>query len=306
MSAAITELTLPSSPIAIRKTKAPHEGELKTVRCVVDTDEELDIASIHREFPTVAFERSVSVGRTEPHEVVLDDFAWRGAFDFLGFDEKFEAVRPLRRLTIRGVDATGVAMEVLSRYQRVVGRRNAASSTNVFSKALLELESLWKSGRAEHRLDMDHAVDTWQWVLRLQPDAGLALQVAALFHDAARSEGSSHDRLEHRAHRLVDDDVARRGGHLARAMATRIGLTECDVARVERLIVGGDDKNTEAALLDDAESLSFLSLMSAQYADHFGLAQTRRKVAFMMGRLGEAALVKVGMFRIRPDVARLL
>ena len=32
----------------------------------------------------------------------------------------------------------------------------------------------------------DHALDVWQWVLRLSPSAGLAVQLAALFHDVGR------------------------------------------------------------------------------------------------------------------------
>jgi hypothetical protein len=292
--------------MAIRKTKSLIEGELRMIRCVVDMDEELDFSAIHREFPTIATERGAGVGRLEPFDVAMDDFAWRGAFDFLGFDEHVESARPLRRLVIRGADATGVAMEALSRYQRRVGRRNTASATGLFSAALVQLESLWEPGLEEHRLDLEHALDTWQWMLRLEPEVGLAPQIAALFHDAARHRTDDQERLEHRVHRGVGDALARLGGTLARELVEQIGLTERDAERVEALVVGAAEGDADAALLDDAEALSFLSLMSARYADHFGLAQTRRKVAFMRGRLSANAQLKLGLFRIRPDVARLL
>ena len=47
----------------------------------------------------------------------------------------------------------------------------------------------------------------------------------------------------------------------------------------------------DAVVLDDADALSFLSLMSPRYADYFGLAQTRRKVTFTLGKsTGKAKL----------------
>ena len=113
-------------------------------------------------------------------------------------------------------------------------------------------------------------------------------------------------RIEHRAHRVLDDPQAKRGGERALAILRGVGVEEEDALRVGDLVGGRVQSEPDAVVLDDADALSFLSLMSPRYADYFGLAQTRRKVTFTLGRLGPVAREKVALFRLRPDVDRLL
>jgi hypothetical protein len=282
-----------------RKLRTGAAPELSRLRLVADADEELDTARIAREFPTVTIERAETCGSGE---LVIDDFAWRGAFDFRRFDEAVEHARPIERITVRGSDAAGVACEVMARYQRLVARRNAASATPIFDAVLEAHATVF----APVRSDLEHALDTWQWMLRLEPEIGLAAQIAALVHDIDRLESDLHERIEHRAHRALDDAQAKRGGERALAILRGLGIEEDDAQRVRDLVGGYMQSEHEAAVLDDADSLSFLSLMSPRYADYFGLAQTRRKVAFTLGRLTPAAREKVALFRLRPDIDRLL
>ena len=151
---------LPLSAMTWRKTRGTVAPELSRLRLVADADEELETSTIEREFPTVAIERAESC---EKGDLVIDDFAWRGAFDFRRFDEAIEHARPLERITVRGSDAAGVACEVMARYQRLVARRNAASSTPLFDAVLEAHASLLGPVRS----DLEHAIDTWQWMLRL-------------------------------------------------------------------------------------------------------------------------------------------
>jgi hypothetical protein len=275
------------------------ERELEQIRLVADADEELDVSTIEHEFPSVLVSRAQE---RSPGDLVIDDFAWRGAFDFSWFDELVEQARPLVTIAVRGTDAAGVATEVMARYQRLVLRRNEASSMPLFDAVLDAHAALFDASLAAER---EHALDTWQWMLRLQPDIGLAAQIAALFHEVDRLDNEPHERLEHRAHRNEDIQADRGRGRVL-ALLRSIGLTEEDAALARDLISGHAMTTSEAAVLDDADALSFLSLMSPRYADHFGLAQTRRKVTFTLGRLGEAAKAKVALFRLRPDVDRLL
>ena len=60
-----------------------------------------------------------------------------------------------------------------------------------------------------------------------------------------------------------------------------------------------------SALLFAAEALSFLSLESDRYVDHFGLAQARRKTSFLLKQLTASAKQKLAFVRLRPDVERL-
>lgn len=293
------------APASGTRTKAARQfgPELATVRLVVDADDEIDTSIIAREFPTISIERAERANRGE---LTIDDFAWRGAFDSTCFDDAIEHNRPVSVIAVRGSDAVGVAREVLARFQRLVLRRNEESSSLLFDAVLdahvMLFDPSQEHGRAEH----EHALDTWQWMLRLDPAADLASQLAALLHDIDRLGGEAHDRIEHRVHRALDDAHAKRGGERALAVLRGVGVDEATAERVRDLVAGRLTTDSAAALLDDADALSFLSLGSARYADHFGQAQTRRKVSFILGRLSPAAREKVSVFRLRPDIDRLV
>jgi hypothetical protein len=286
-----------------QKVRALVEPQIRQLRLVADAEEDLDTSTIQREFPTIIVERTERCQKSE--DLVVDDFAWRGAFDFRRFDEVVEQTRPLQTIAVRGTDAAGVAVEVLARYQRLIMRKNRASSSPLFDAVLDAHASLYDVSQSLVRADLEHALDTWQWLLRIEPNIGLAPQVAALFHDIDRLECEPQERIEHRAHR-VDDAQAKRGGERVFAILRSLGVDESDAARVRALVNGRAHEDADAALLEDADALSFLSLMSPRYADYFGLAQTRRKVTFTLGRLGPVAREKVALLRLRPDVDRLV
>lgn len=286
-----------------RKAPSTQRPEIVRLVLVADEDEELDTSTFTREFPTITVERAE---RCAADDLIIDDFAWRGAFDFRRFDEAVENARPLSHVVVRGSDAAGVAIEVMARYQRLVVRRNEASSTPLFDAILEAHASLFDPSSPVLRADLEHALDAWQWMLRIAPNIGLAPQIAALFHDIDRLDGEPQERVEHRAHRVLDDPQAKRAGERALAILRGVGVEEEVAARASDLVAGGVCSEPDALVLDDADALSFLSLMSPRYADYFGLAQTRRKVSFTLGRLGPVAREKVSLFRLRPDVDRLL
>ena len=115
----------------------------------------------------------------------------------------------------------------------------------------------------------------------IKPDAGLVPQLAALFHDADRLASDPQERIEHRAHRALDDAQAKEGGERAASVLRGAGVADEDALRVRDLVAGRLQGEPDAALLDDADGLSFLSLLSPRYADYFGLAQTRRKATLL-------------------------
>lgn len=285
------------STTAIRKVSLPVREKLE-VRLVAD--EELDTSVLEREFPTVRVEL---VEKAKSGDLLVDDFAWRGAFDFCRFDEAFELTRPLANIAVRGYDAVGVASEVLARYQRYVGRRNAASATPLFD-AVLEAHAALHSASA--KMDLEHSLDTWQWTLRLDEDASLAVQMAALFHDVDRLESEPHERIEHRARERAVDPT--KLGERIHAILSSLGVDAADAASVNEILARSEGplRESEIVLLDDADALSFLSLYSCRYADHFGLAQTRRKALHTIARLTPRAKEKLAMVRLRPDVDRLV
>jgi hypothetical protein len=262
--------------------------------------EELDTSTLEQEFPTIR----VSRVEAPTGQVTFDDFAWRGSFDFSRFDEIIEQRRPVGTIGVRGDDSAGVACEMLTRYQRFIVRRNEASSTVVFDDVLTLHAALYDS---ELEVELAHALDAWQWTLRLDPDASLAVQVAALFHDLERLDKDAQERMEHRAPERGRDMGPRSPAW--RRMASLLeeaGLSAGAIAHVEEILAGAEPRAHDMSILDEADALSFLSLESSRYADHFGLAQTRRKVTHTIGRLGPRAREKLALVRLRPDIDRLL
>jgi hypothetical protein len=185
---------------------------------------------------------------------------------------------------------------LLTRCQRLMNRRNDASGDGLFDRALAEHRSAHDLAKPLVRADYDHALDTWQWVLRLAPEAGLAVQLAALFHDVERLLSEADARSEHRAadYQAFKDEHAARGAKWAETLLARAGVDAATRRRAARLIAVHERPPEAAemaavALLNDADALSFFSLNSVGYLDYYGPEQTRKKVAYTLRRLRPAA-----------------
>ena len=209
----------------------------------------------------------------------------------------------------------GFAREVLTRHQRLMDRRNAASRCGLFEQALAGHRALYDLAKPLVRADYNHALDTWQWALRLEPAADLAVQLAALFHDVERLSPEADARIEHYTanYQELKDDHALKGAWMADQTLARIGVDERTRRRTARLIAeherppaAGDPEGDEIALLNDADALSFFSLNSVGYLDSYGPEQTRRKVAYTFRRLSPGSLRYLEGVRLRPQVAEAL
>ncbi|MBN9161154.1 MAG: hypothetical protein BGO98_36340 [Myxococcales bacterium 68-20] len=264
------------------------------------------------EMPSVRVENAAP-GEGNDALVVETDGWYRDDEVFMSVDRELDACR--RRTTaivVRGcgADLPGVAIEVLTRCQRFVDRRNAASSVPLWDDVLLAHEELHDCGKPLVKADLDHAIDTWQWALRLAPNANLTVQLAALFHDIERLESEAELRVEHHApdYAAFKERHARRGADRAYEILCHVGVDRPIALRVRELVAvherRGQDPGVE--LLNDADGLSFFSLNSPGYADYFGLDQTRRKVAYTLARLGAEARARLPSIRMREDVARLV
>ncbi len=127
--------------------------------------------------------------------------------------------------------------------------------------------------------DPGHADNTLEWLLHLEPDAGEALQLAALAHDIDRAI----EEIKVRRADFDDFDVfkaahARHGVTLLRPI-----LTACDVAHdivdeACRLVllheVGGDP---DSDLLKDADSISYFDVNLPLYYQREGWDETKRR-----------------------------
>ena len=201
------------------------------------------------------------------------------------------------------------AQQVVTRCQRLAARRNAASASELFERVLAGHRRLHDHIHPPAASVHAHALDTWQWLLRLEPEAGLAPQLAALFHDV--------DRLAAAAGAAIapgNANAQRRGDWVTDELLAELDVDLAVRVRVHRLIAGRRHPSTaadpfaaEIALLEDADALSFFSFESAAPdLDDLGAEQTARRVAHALARLRPVSRAWLRGLRLRTAVARLL
>ena len=267
---------------------------------------------VAREFPCVEIElpprglAAVCVGISD----------WRDDdFDPWAFDRAIDRAAAATGLAIEVVgdvaELPGASLEILTRCQRQIRQRNHASATNLFA-AVLECH------RDLHDLDQlplvqadyDHALDVWQWLLRLAPEASLAVQIAALFHDIERLVSEPERRIEQHAsdYQAFKANHAALGAELAATRIRAVGAPDELVHEVARLIAAHEQQSDDPdiALLNDADALSFFSLNSAGFADYFGLEHTRKKIAYSLNRLRRPARRHLDHVHVRAIVRVLI
>jgi hypothetical protein len=238
---------------------------------------------------------------------------WRRRdFDVYRFDYEIDRAGD-EDLTLHIVDddpPRSAALEIVNRCQRTIGRRNRHTQCARFEKALAAFRAAHDLDKPLVRADYNHALDTWQWLLRLDPDASLALQLAALFHDIERLDSEADVRVEQHAADYVafKQRHAARGAEKACAVLAPCGVDAKTLDRVAELITEHERRSAEedeVALLNDADALSFFSLNSTGFADYYGPAHTRRKLSYTLARLGTAARVHLPSIHLRSDVQEM-
>lgn len=282
-----------------------------TVRVWSETAVTEPFDSVAREFPFVAIQAA------PPGEAAIRVAveAWRDpTFDVWAFDRALDRAAETKVLTIAVVGAAAelpsAVLEVLTRGQRVIRRYNPASATALFEAVLEAHRDLHDLSLPLVLADFDHALDVWQWLLRLAPQASLAVQLAALFHDVERLVSESRRRIEQHAvdYSAFKDRHAARGAELAAAVLRGAGVAESVIDDVAELIAAHERSapDGEIALLADADALSFFSLNSAGFADYYGPTHARMKVAYSLRRLRPPARRHLDHVRIRADVRAMI
>ncbi len=136
--------------------------------------------------------------------------------------------------------------------------------------------------------DARHADNTLEWLLRLRPDAGEALQLASLAHDIDRALAES------KVARADFDDYddfktahARNSATILRSILTACDVTPDIVDEACRLVeaheVGGD---TDSDLLKEADSISYFDVNLPFYYQREGWDETMRRAFWGYQRLG--------------------
>ena len=138
--------------------------------------------------------------------------------------------------------------------------------------------------------DPEHADNTLQWLLYLEPDAGEALQLAALAHDIDRATPERVRREDYSDYDTFKAVHARRGALLLRGILEGSGVAQDIVEETCRLVlvheVGGDP---DSDLLKDADSISYFDVNLPLYYQREGWAESKRRSLWGYRRLSARA-----------------
>jgi hypothetical protein len=267
-------------------------------------------SAIAARFPGVAIQAASAIDPAPVGEPTWTAAAWRSEqLDFWAFDRSLDALAAgggWLRLSAPPSIAVAVAGEILIRAQRLLTRRNPASAGAWFDRVLAAHRARHDLDRPLVRADLDHAIDTWQWTLRLDPDAPPAVQLAALLHDVERLVSEADARIEHRAadYQAFKDAHARAGARLAEALLRDAGVDAAVIAETTALIAVHERASDAPALraINDADALSFFSLNSPGYLAYFGPGQTDKKVAYTLARMSPRARRELAGLRLPGPV----
>ena len=267
--------------------------------------------SLRAAFPTLEVE---TVSKPAPHAWCIDLARWcEPPFSFWDFDQRtddeLEATGAAIAFLVEPTVTVTDALSVLTRAQRWIARRNEHTRGAHFDDVLRAHRFLYDLRKPLVLADFRHALDTWQWTLRLSDDASAPLQIAALLHDIERIASEADVRVEHLAvdYERFKNAHAHRGSEMTRLFLRDISLPDGQAQKVAELVAyhetpTGDEDLT---LLNEADALSFFSLNSAGFLDYYGEAHSMRKIRYTLARMRSCALTHLATMRLRADVARL-
>jgi hypothetical protein len=151
--------------------------------------------------------------------------------------------------------------------------------------------------RSEVAEDAHHAENTLKWLLRTEPSAGEALQIAALGHDIDRATPERVKRGDYPDYDDFKAAHARRSARLLRGILEDCGLENALIKETCRLVeaheVGGDPS---ADLLKDVDSISYFDVNLSFYFQRHGWVESKRRSHWGYRRLTDRAKVIVDHF----------
>ena len=135
--------------------------------------------------------------------------------------------------------------------------------------------------------DPIHAENTLEWLLKLDPAADQALQIAMLAHDIERAvETRKVRRADFTDYDAFKAAHARNGAAILRAILDNCGVSKSVADEACRLVtlheVGGDPRSD---LLKDVDSISFFEVNMPLYYQREGWEETRRRCSWGYRRL---------------------
>lgn len=155
---------------------------------------------------------------------------------------------------------------------------------------LIKDEILQLLSMSDLDLESEHGENTLNWVLRIKPDASLALQIAAVGHDIERSRPDRFRSEDFDDHKEYKRSHSEKGAVMLGELLKSFNLEESIINEVKELVrlheVGGTE---DADVLRDADSISFFDNNLDFYIRYKGIEAAKKQVEYKFSRCSKRA-----------------
>jgi len=166
--------------------------------------------------------------------------------------------------------------------------------------------------RSPLEFDPGHSKKTLEWVIKLEPNASEALQIAALAHDIERGITGITETYGLKDLSNIEEfkrEHAKRSADIIAGLMKKYNYDKKIIERVKFLVEkhdeGGDDE--ELIILMDADSIAYFDYHIAMYYEKNGLRKTEDKIRFMFERISERAKEIIKNINYRnPEISELV
>ncbi len=160
------------------------------------------------------------------------------------------------------------------------------------------------------KIDLIHSELTLKWVLKIKPDAGEALKIAALGHDIERAvTGISEKNLKDisKLNKFKKEHSAR-SANIVSDIMKKYNYEKEAVEKVKKLIEEHEfiSEEEKSNILTDADSLAFFDYNLPYYIKRNGKEKAKHKIKFMFSRMSKKAKKFVEKMRYEDKKVKVL
>lgn len=154
----------------------------------------------------------------------------------------------------------------------------------------LKQEILSTLDKSELAKESSHALNTLYWVKKINSEASLALQIAALGHDLERGRSNRYKVEDFKSHSDYKMAHSEMGAKMLKEMLKKHNIDKLIINKAVELVrlheVGG---NIDADVLRDADSISFFDNNLEFYLTYKGPEGTKRQIDYKFNRCSKRA-----------------
>jgi len=174
-----------------------------------------------------------------------------------------------------------------------------------YKKAKKEIDNLTK--HSSSTIEYSHSQSVLKWLLKLKPNADIALRISALGHDIDRSYGQPVKRDNFKTYNEFKMKHAARSAQILRSILEKLDFPNEIIEKVIYLVENHEvGQEGDVKILKEADSLSFFENNLEHYMETRP-GYIKDKIKFMYSRLSPEAKKLVKRIKFKsPNIKKLV